>query len=141
MEMSATVTAIPDTHKDLLEGPVFVMLVTVMPDGQPQATPVWCSFDGTRIWINTAQGRQKARNMRRNPKVTVLAIDPKNPYRWLEVRGTVDEITANGALDHINLLSKLYRGSADYYAARPEMRGKEERLIFKIRPTHVNARG
>jgi PPOX class probable F420-dependent enzyme len=139
--MIASVTAIPDTHKDLLEGPVYVMLVTVMPDGQPQATPVWCSFDGTHIWVNTAQSRQKARNMRRNPKVTVLAIDPKNPYRWIEVRGTVDEITDKGALDHINMLSMLYRGNPDYYSRRPDMRGKEARLIFKIRPTHVNTSG
>jgi PPOX class probable F420-dependent enzyme len=139
--MAVTVTAIPDTHKDLLEGPVYVTLVTVMPDGQPQATPVWCSFDGTHVWINTVQGHQKARNMRRNPKVTVLAVDPKNPYRWIEVRGTVEEITEKGALDHINALSLIYRGDADYYATRPEWRGKETRVICKIRPTHINVRG
>jgi PPOX class probable F420-dependent enzyme len=139
--MAVSVTTIPDSHKDLLEGPVYVMLVTVMPDGQPQATPVWCGFNGTHIWVNTVKDHQKARNMRRNPKVTVLAVDPKNPYRWIEVRGTVEEITEDGALDHINALSLIYRGDADFYSRRPESRGKETRVICKIRPKHINIRG
>lgn len=56
--------AIPDKYRDLLDGPVVVALVTVMPDGQPQATPVWCSYDGSHVWVNTARGRQKDQNMR-----------------------------------------------------------------------------
>jgi len=131
---------VPDSHKDLLEGPVFVALVTVMPSGQPQATPVWCSFDGTRVWLNSAKGRQKDRNMRANGKVTILAIDPKNPYRWIEVRGVVEEITEEGALDHINQLSALYTGNPDYYGRNPAMRGQETRVIYKVKPLKVNAR-
>lgn len=129
---------IPDSHKDLLEGPVFVTLVTVMPNGQPQATPVWCNTDGSHVLINTARGSQKDRNLQRNPKVTVLAIDPKNPYRWMEIRGVVSNSTEVGALDHINALSKLYRGQEDYYAKMPERRGKETRVTYQITPMHVN---
>jgi PPOX class probable F420-dependent enzyme len=131
---------IPASHKDLLEGPVFVALVTVMPSGQPQATPVWCSFDGTRVWLNSAKGRQKDKNMRANSKVTILAIDPKNPYRWIEVRGVVEEITEEGAVDHINQLSALYTGNPDYYSRNSAMRGQETRVIYKVKPVKVNAR-
>lgn len=132
---------IPVSHKDLLEGPIYVTLITVMPDGQPQATPVWASYDGERIWVNSALGRQKDRNMRRNPRVTVVAIDPQNPFRWIEVRGTVDEITEEGGVEHINALSQLYTGNADYYAFNPSARGRETRVIYKIRPHKVNFMG
>lgn len=130
---------IPDSHKDLLERPVVVTLVTLMPDGQPQATPVWCSYDGSHILVNTARGRQKDRNMTANPLVTVLAIDPDNPYRYLEIRGQIDAITEEGALDHINALCYRYMGREDFYATMPENRGREIRVIYKIKPTRVIA--
>ncbi len=132
---------IPDTHRDLLDGPVVVALITVMPDGQPQATPVWCNTDGDYILVNTARGRQKDRNMSRNPKVTLLAIDPKNPFRWIEVRGQVVEIAEEGAVEHINALSKLYTGNPDYYSFNPAARGKETRVIYRIEPLKVVAFG
>lgn len=132
---------IPETHTDLLIGPVFVSLVTVMPDGRPQATPVWANFDGERVWVNSAKGRQKDRNMRANPAVTVLAIDPDNPYRWMEIRGEVTEITEDGAVDHINTLSQLYRGDIDFYRNQPEQRDHETRVIYKITPVKVNYAG
>ena len=100
--MSAT---IPENFRHLLGAPVFATCVTIMPDGQPQAAVVWCSYDGTHIWVNSADGRQKNRNMARDPRVTILAFDPDAPYRYLEVRGVVDEITAEGATAHINSLS------------------------------------
>ncbi len=130
---------IPNDFKDLLERPIVVTLVTLMPDNQPQATPVWFSYDGSHIWVNTARGRQKDRNMSERPQVTVLAVDPDNPYRYMEVRGTVDEATEDGALDHINSLAKRYVGRDDYYAAMPEQRGKETRVIYKIKPVRVIA--
>lgn len=132
---------IPDTHTDLLTGPVYVVMVTVMPDGQPQATPVWANFDGARIWINSATGRQKDRNLRANPRVTVFALDPQNPFRWIEVRGVVDEISEDGAVDHINTLSDLYTGNPDYYRFNPAAKGQETRVIYKIKPVKVNTSG
>ncbi len=132
---------IPESYSGLLNAPNFVTLVTMMPDGQPQATVHWSSYDGEHIVLNTARGRQKDKNIHANPKVTVLAVDPTNPYRYIEVRGVVDEITEEGALEHINSLSLAYRGDEDYYRNMPQLRGVEQRLIFRIKPTHVNAHG
>lgn len=128
---------IPASHRDLFERPVVVALSTVMPDGQPQTTPVWCDYDGTYIRVNTAAGRQKHKNMLARPKVTVLAIDPRDPYRWIEVRGVVESITAEGGVEHINSLSARYRNQPDYYARNPERRGKETRLVCRILPVKV----
>lgn len=134
-------TTIPDSHAALLSAPNFVTVVTMMPNGQPQASVLWSSYDGKHIVLNTAKGRQKDKNIHNNPNVTVLAIDPTNPYRYIEVRGVVDEITEEGALEHINSLSKAYTGEEDYYRNSPERRKTEQRMIFKVKPTHVNARG
>lgn len=132
---------IPDTYRDLLDGPVVVTLVTIMPDGQPQATPVWCNTDGNDVLVNTARGRAKDTNMQTNPRVAICAIDPNNPYRWIEVRGTVVGETEDGAVDHINQLSKLYRGRDNYYAGNEAQRGKETRVTYRIRPDRINAAG
>jgi PPOX class probable F420-dependent enzyme len=127
---------IPDSHKDLLERPIVVSLATVNPSGQPQVTPVWCDYDGTYVRVNSARGRQKVKNMEERPSVTVLSIDPENTQRWIEVRGKVEEISEEGADDHINLLSRQYKG-IDYFTAYPQNRGTQTRVIFKIRPTRV----
>ena len=132
---------IPESYRDLFERPVVVTLVTVMPDTQPQATPVWCSYDGTHIWINTAKGRQKYKNMIERPKATVLAIDPENPYRFCEVRCAVLEINEQQGLEHINSLSEAYTGEPDYYKYNPANRDKETRVVFKLSPTHVVSAG
>ncbi|MGQ9887958.1 MAG: PPOX class F420-dependent oxidoreductase [Aggregatilineales bacterium] len=133
--------SIPDSHRDLFDRPVVVTLVTVMPDGQPQATPVWIKYDGTHLLVNTARGRQKDRNMTRNSKVTVLSIDPDNPYRYVEVRGVVDEIAEEGALELINELARKYRGAEQYYGgvAPAELRQRETRVTYKIKPVRVLA--
>jgi PPOX class probable F420-dependent enzyme len=134
---------IPESHRDLLEGPIYAILATVMPDGQPQATVVWCSYDGSHVLINTRRGTQKEKNMRERPMATIMAIDPQNPYRYLEVRGSVDEITEEGALDHINQLAQLYANKPTYYGgvAPAEMEDKVVRVICKIRPKRVRTVG
>jgi PPOX class probable F420-dependent enzyme len=136
--MSAT---IPDDFKDLLEGPVYTTLATVMPDGQPQLTVVWCTYDGELIRVNTRRGSQKDKNMTARPMATIMAIDPKNPYRWLQVRGAVEEITEEGAIDHINSLAQLYANKPTYYGgvAPAEMERAETRIVCKIRPAKVVA--
>lgn len=128
---------IPESHRDLLERPVVVTLVTLMPDNHPQATPVWCDYDGEFVRVNTARGRQKDKNMSKRPKVTILAIDPDNPYRWLEIRGVIENMDESAGLDHINKLSAKYRDEPDYYARNPEQRGKEQRVLINIRPVRV----
>ncbi|MBZ0289558.1 MAG: TIGR03618 family F420-dependent PPOX class oxidoreductase, partial [Anaerolineae bacterium] len=128
---------IPDAFRDLLDDPVVVALVTVMDNGQPQATPVWADYDGTYVRVNTARGRQKDRNMRQNSKVTILAIDPEDTGRWLEIRGQIAAETEDGALEHINALSALYDGQPDFYANNPDLRGRQQRVIYKIEPLKV----
>ncbi len=132
-------TVIPESHKDLIEGPVCVTLSTVLPDGQPQSSVVWCSYDDNHILVNTARGRMKEKNMRARPMATILAIDPQNPYRYLEMRGKVEEITEEGAIDHINQLAQLYINKPTYYggAAPAEQEGKETRVVCKIKPIRV----
>ena len=85
--------AIPEKYKDLFQKRAFASLGTLMPDGRPQVTPVWCDFDGEHVIFNSARGRQKDRNVRRDPRVSMAIIDPENPYRYLEIRGRVVEIT------------------------------------------------
>jgi hypothetical protein len=80
---------IPDKYRDLLDRPIVVSLATLMSDGPPQVQPVWGSFDGTHILVNAEKSRQKYRNLSRRRAVTILAIDPDDDSRWLEVRGTV----------------------------------------------------
>lgn len=128
---------IPDQYRDLLEKPVFVGLATILPDGQPQVTPVWCDFDGTYIRVNTAEGRQKHKDMVARPQVSVLAVDPSNPYRYMEVRGTVAKITREGADAHIDALAKKYLGVDSYPGRNPA----ETRVICYIEPQKVHAQG
>ena len=132
---------IPESHADLLTGPVYISFITVMPDGQPQVTPVWANYDGTHVKVNSALGRQKDKNIRANPKVAVLAVDPQNAFRWIEVRGTVEEMSEAEGVAHINELAKLYVGNDDYYSFNPDAKGKETRVVYKIKPTKVNAFG
>lgn len=131
------IPTIPEDFMDLVTRPVVVTLVTVMPDGQPQATPVWFSYDGTHILVNTARGRQKDRNMKNRAKVTILAVDPENPYRYMEIRGEVVGEDEENGVAHINELSHKYTGNPDYYSRNPERRQQETRIIFKIAPSKI----
>ena len=134
--MSAT---IPENLKDLLEKPIVVGFATINPDGQPQVTPVWCSLEGDQIWINTAVGRRKDKNVRAQPKVTVLAIDPTDPGHWIEVRGEVVEFDeSSAALDHANKLSWMYDGNDDFFGDDLARKEREQRVIYKIQPNKVN---
>lgn len=136
-------TQIPDSHRDLIDGPVYVILSTIMPDNQPQSSVVWCNADGEHLLLNTTRGRQKEKNMRSRPKATVFALDPTNPFRALEVRGTIVEMTEEGGVDHISQLAQLYVGAQNYYGdfAPAERAQEETRVICKLKPTKVNVMG
>ena len=124
---------IPEKYLDLFQKRSFAHFATVMPDGTPQVTPVWVDYDGQYVLVNTAKGRQKARNVERDAKVALDILDPDNPYRWLAVRGQVAEVTEEGADDHIDKLAQRYRGVAKY----PNRRPGEQRIIVKIAPLRV----
>ena len=135
-----TVT-IPESHQDLLLRPVNGVLSTMMPDGQPQMSIVWADFDGRHILINTTLERQKGKNMRTNPKVNVLIIDPDNGARFLEVRGKVIEISQEGAIAHADKQTRAYSNKAkqrfygDIYPL--EQQDKETRVLVRISPKKV----
>lgn len=130
---------VPAEYLDLLEKPVVVTFATINPDGSPQITPVWCSYDGTHILINSALGRRKDKNIHNNPRVAVLAVDPTNPYRYLEIRGRVVEITQEGAVEHIHQLARKYTEFDRYYGgfAPVEREQQETRVLYKIEPVRV----
>jgi PPOX class probable F420-dependent enzyme len=132
---------IPESHRDLVEGPPVAALSTVMPDGSPQTTPVWCNFDGIHVLMSTMRGFRKERNMRRDPRVTLLCYDPRRPLRSLEVRGTVVQMTEEGALEHLDALSILYTGKAPYFGAvvAAELAESETPVLCRILPTRVVA--
>ncbi len=128
---------IPDKYRDLFSKRAFASLGTLMPDGTPQVTPVWVDLDGDLVVINTAKGRQKDRNMRRDPRVSLAIIDPDNPYRYLEIRGRVAEITEQGADAHIDKMAKKYLGADKY----PYRQASETRVMYKIQPERANVMG
>jgi PPOX class probable F420-dependent enzyme len=128
---------IPEKYLDLLEKQAFGNLGTLMKDGSPQVTPVWVDYDGKYVRINSAKGRVKDLNIRRDPRVAISLQDPANPYRYLEIRGRVAEITENGADDHINKLSQKYLGKPVYPFRQPG----EVRVLYKIEPQKVSSMG
>ena len=123
---------IPDEFRDLFEKKAFAHLATVMNDGTPQVTPVWVDYDGTHVRFNSAKGRLKDKNMRRNKKVAFSIQDPDNPYRFIAVRGEVVDI-ADNTDDHINSLAKKYIDQDKYPYKQPN----EVRVTYKIRPDHI----
>lgn len=130
---------IPESHLDLIAGPVYAVLTTISPDGGPENTVIWCSWDGSHILVNTADGRRKIENVRNNPKVAVFAMDPEDPFRWVDVRGGVDAIEADPDASNINSHCFLYTGNEEYYGsvAPADLKGKESRMILRIKPERV----
>ena len=129
-------TAIPEKYLDLFKKKAFASLATLMPDGRPQVTPVWVDWDGKHLIVNSAKGRQKDRNLRRDPRVALAIIDPENPYRYVEVRGKVVEITEQGADQHIDKMAKKYLDKDKYPFAQPG----EVRVLYKIAPEKASGR-
>ena len=128
---------IPEKYRDLFNKRAFASLATLMPNGDVQVTPVWVDVDDSSVLFNSARGRVKDKNVRRDPRVTLTLIDPDNPYRYLEVRGRVVDITEKGAAQHIDKLAKKYLGVDKYPYAKPG----EVRVLYRVKPEHVHAYG
>jgi PPOX class probable F420-dependent enzyme len=124
-------------QKLLTEGRNFAAVATLMPDGWPQVSIVWIDSDGEHVIFNTAEGRAKAKNLRRNPKVAVTVMNFENPYEQVMIRGHVVEMTHDGADDHIDRLAKKYLGVDKYPYRGP----REQRVIVKIAPNHIATLG
>jgi PPOX class probable F420-dependent enzyme len=138
---STTPLPVPPGLRDLVDCPPLAVLTTLMPDGSPQTSVVWCDFDGTFVRITTMRGFRKEKNMRANPRVTLLCYDPANTLRYLEVRGTVVDMTEDGAMAHLDGLSLRYAGAAPYFGrCIPEkFRETEVPVLCRIAPTHLIA--
>ena len=119
---------IPESHIDILNKKSFAHLATIMPDGTPQVTPVWVDYDGEYIIINSARGRVKTRNMQAGAPVAVEIMDADNPYRYLQVRGKVVDVSEEDADAVIDSLAKKYLGVDSY----PYRREGEVRVTYKI---------
>ncbi len=130
--MSATLS---EGVKKLFREPNFGHLATLMPDGSPQVSPVWVDIDGNRILVNTAEGRVKPRNVRRDARVAISIHNQDNPYSSAFIRGRVVEITHEGADELIDKLAKKYLGQDTY----PYRQQGEQRVILVIEPEHVGS--
>ena len=111
-------------------------------DGYPHASVVWCDFDGECVRVNTMRGFAKERNIRRNPRVTLLCYDPDQPLRYLEVRGTVVAMTEAGASEHLDRLASKYAGKPIRFfgdAVPARLAQTEIPLLCRIQTTHVVA--
>lgn len=130
---------IPASHLDLIAGPILSVMTTVNPDGKPENTAVWSSWDGTHILINTIKRRRKYRNIENNPHVAITALDPNDPYHWVDVRGVVESIVPDENYANIDAHTRLYTEHDVFYGgyAAEERRGTEERVILKIKPERV----
>ncbi len=130
--MSATLS---EGVKKLFREPNYGHLATLMPDGSPQVSPVWVDIDGDRILVNSAEGRVKPRNVRRDARVAISIHNQDNPYSSAYIRGRVVEITHEGADEHIDKLAKKYLGQDTYPYHQPG----DKRLILIIEPEHVGS--
>ena len=129
---------IPASHLDLLTRPIPAVLTTLMPEGQPQSSLMWCDCDGQCARINTTAERRKGRNMRADPRVTLLIVDPDDTSRYIEIRGRV-ELTQEGAIAHLDELTRQYTDHPRFYGyVYPvEQEAQETRLMGRIVATKI----
>jgi len=128
------VAELTDAQARMFTEPYYGVATAVRPDGSPQQTVVWVDYDGENVVFNTAEGRAKPKHIRANPNVGLTVVDPENPYRWVAVSGPA-EMTERGAEEHINELSRKYRGR-DY-----DLPAGQQRLIVRIKLKQVPAYG
>ncbi len=134
--MSTTET-IPTSHADLLERPALAHVATIGRDGEPQNNPVWFDWDGEHILFSQTTGRQKYRNVQREPRVALSIVDPDNPYRYLEIRGAVERIDPDPDKAFIDKMAKKYMGVDKYPWNQPG----DERVVVVVRPEHTSQMG
>ncbi|USZ71378.1 PPOX class F420-dependent oxidoreductase [Natronosalvus halobius] len=128
--------SIPTDFHDLFEKQTFAHVATLLPDGAPHVTPVWVGYDADadRLLVNTERDRRKTKNAENDSRIAISMTDPDNPYRMLSVTGEVDEVTTEGAREHIDELAQRYMGEDEY--PNPI---QSERVIISIRPEHVSS--
>lgn len=128
---------IPASHADLLQTTALAHVATIGPDGAPQSNPVWFDWDGTHVLFSQTTGRQKYRNLQGEPRTSLSIVDPANPYRYLEIRGTVAEIVDDEGNAFINSMAKKYIDQDVY----PWHQESDHRVIVKVLPEHTTQMG
>jgi PPOX class probable F420-dependent enzyme len=118
---------LPTGHADLLDRPLFAHLATVRPDGSPQSSVMWFAWDGSRVRMTHTRTRQKFASLEREPRVALSIADPDDPYRFLEIRGTVDGIDADPG-------AAFYRALQRRYGAEHPIADADVRVVISIRP-------
>lgn len=138
---AARIDELAAEHRGLLDGPVTAVLATTKANGRAQLTPVWVNHDGTHLFLNSVRDRVKDRNLRARPDLTLLLLNPENPYHWLSIEGTVVDITDEDdaerghlATDSIDAMAKLYLGTSPYPLRDPK---GEVRVLYKVQPTKI----
>jgi PPOX class probable F420-dependent enzyme len=125
---------IPQEAREILNKKSLAHVATLNADGSPQVTPVWISTENGNVAINSAEGRLKPDNLRRDPRVSISVTDPEDAYKPVLIRGRATEITHEGADEHIDELAKKYLGEDEYPYRRPG----EERVKIVIEPEKVS---
>jgi PPOX class probable F420-dependent enzyme len=128
---------IPERYRDILESKGFAHWATIGPDGAPQSNPVWCDFDGEHLVVSQTTTRQKIRNVKRDPRVALSILDTNNPYRYLEIRGEVADISIDEDNAFINKMANKYLGGEEYTWDPPGT----QRLVVRIVPKHTTHMG
>lgn len=127
---------VPESHRDILQSTALAHAATIGPKGEPQSSAVLFGWDGMYLILSMKKMRQKYKNLRREPRVALSLTDPTNPYRALEIRGSVERIEDDPNFEYINQLSRKYLQRD----ATPEERGSaEERAVIFIKPERVIA--
>jgi PPOX class probable F420-dependent enzyme len=128
---------IKEDYRDLLESTALAHIATVGPRGEPQVNPVWFGWDGTHVRFSQTTGRQKYRNVQREPRIALSIVDPNNPYRYLEIRGRVVAVEPDPELAFINSMAKKYLGQDRYPWHRPQ----DERVVVVVEPERTTQMG
>lgn len=130
-------TSIPEDKRDLLQSKALAHVATIGPDGEPQNNPVWFGTEGDYIVFSQTTGRQKYRNVGRNPKIALSIVDPENDYRYLEIRGTVEKIEPDPDNAFIDSMAHKYMGVEKYPWHQPG----DQRVVVYVRPEHTTSMG
>jgi PPOX class probable F420-dependent enzyme len=130
---------IPDSHLDLVawETRSFAHIATIGPNGEPQSSPVWFEWDGTNIKFSLTTARQKYRNIQRDKRVAMSIMDPSDAYRYIEIRGELDQVEPDPDIDFISRMAKKYIDKDRYPWHQPG----DERVVMKIKPTKLSGMG
>ena len=134
---SPTTSVIPADKLDLLESKALADVATIGPHGEPQVNPVWFGWDGTYVTFSQTTGRQKFRNLQRNNRIALSIVDPENPFRYLEIRGTVARVDPDPDKAFIDEMANKYLGVEKYPWSQPG----DERVVIVVEPQHVTGMG